>query len=178
MKRLISYKQFRIDKSGNLHPLFVSVDQKIPVGEWIVASEGERTADGKVKSKLGPLAYRPGWHLSEAPYAPHIGVKENGVVKYQRSDTVWAVCEVDADIDWTDTARARGIGKNGRFDSRKACLECLPKGGFYWFTTNPNAYGNWLIAERIKVLKVLSDDEVEDICWNQFGIHAQPRKVA
>ena len=173
---MIAYKQFRIDKSGNLHPLFVFANETIPVGKWIKAKEGERTEHGKVKSKLGPLAYRPGWHLSEAPYAPHIGIKENGKIKYMRPDTVWAECEVYDEEDWSYHAYTNGI--NGkRFNPQKACLKHLPVNGFYWYTTNPNAFGRWLIAERIKVLRVLTDEEVERICWTQFGIHAQPRKV-
>ena len=173
---MIAYKQFRIDKSGNLHPLFVYADEVIPVGKWLVAKEGKRTPTGKVRSKLGPLAYRPGWHLSEAPYAPHIGVKENGKVKYMHPGTVWAECEVYDETNYTLEAHANGI--NGkRFNPQKACLDHIPHGGFYWFTTNPNAFGNWLIAERIKVNRVLTDEEVEEICWTQFGVHAQPRKV-
>lgn len=167
---MIAYKQFRIDKSGNLHPLFVFANDTIPVGKWLIAKAGPRTETGKVISKLGPLAYRPGWHLSEAPYAPHIGIKENGKIKYQKPDTVWAECEVYDEQDYTMIASLNGKG-------HKACLDHIPWGGFYWFTTNPNAFGNWLIAERIKVLRVLSDAEVEDICWNEFGVHAQPRKV-
>ena len=174
---MIAYKQFRIDKSGQLHPLFVFPRDVIPVGEWLVAKAGRRTEDGKVVSKLGPLAYRPGWHLSECPYAPHIGIKEDGKVKYMKPDTVWAECEVYDAYDYTSIAISKGLGKNGRFNPQKACLDAIPVGGYYWFTTNPNAQMNWLIAERIKVLRVLTDEEVEKICWEQFGIHAQPRKV-
>lgn len=173
---MTAYKQFRIDKSGNLHPLFVSTTETIPVGVWLKAHEGERTECGKVKSKLGPLAYRPGWHLSEAPYAPHIGVKENGKIRYMRPDTVWAVCEIDNTNDYTAEAKANGT-KNGKYNAQKACLDRLPENGFYWYNTNPTAFGNWLITDRIKVLKVLKDDEVEEICMTQFGIHAQPRKA-
>ena len=174
---MLAYKQFRIDNLGNLHPLFVFSNETIPVGKWIVAKEGPRTEAGKVQSKLGPLAYRPGWHLSEAPYAPHIGIKENGKVKYMKHDTVWALCEVDDTVDYTALAHANGI-RNGKFSAQRACLNHLPTDGFYWYTTNPNAFGRWLIAERIRVLTVLSDKDVEEICWKQFGIHAQPRKVA
>ena len=173
---MIAYKQFRIDKSGNLHPLFVFANETIPIGEWITAKEGERTENGKVKSKLGPLAYRPGWHLSEAPYAPHIGIKENGRVKYMRPDTVWAECEVFDQEDWNYHAFTCGW-RNGKHYPQKACLDHLPINGWYWFTTNPNAFGRWLIAHKIKVLRVLTDAEVEDICWNQFGVHSQQRKV-
>ena len=172
---MIAYKQFRIDKSGKLHPLFVYANETIPVGQWIVAKEGRRLPTDKVHSKLGPLAYRPGWHLSEAPYAPHIGVKENGKIRYMRPDTVWAMCEINDANDYTFEAHENGM-RNGKFNAQRACLNHIPENGFYWFNTNPSAFGNWLITDRIRVLKVLTDDEVEQICWNQFGIHAQPRK--
>lgn len=175
---MIAYKQFRIDKSGNLHPLFVFHQDIVPIGKWLIAKAGERTGNGKVSSKLGPLAYRPGWHLSEMPYAPHIGLKENGKVKYMHPDTVWAECEVYDEVDYTADAISRGINsRTGAFDARKACLDCMPVGGFYWYNTNMNAYGHWLIAERIRVNRVLTDAEVETICYEEFGIHAQERKV-
>ena len=173
---MLAYKQFRQDKSGQLHPLFVFAEETIPIGEWITAKEGPKLENGKVKSKLGPLAYRPGWHLSEAPYAPHIGIKENGKVKYMRPDTVWALCAVNDTINYTKKARKNGTTKNGKVDMRKACLSTLPYDGFYWYTTNPNAFGSWLITDKIMVIKVLSDEEVAQICKTQFGIEAQPRK--
>lgn len=172
-----AYKQFAIDKYGKLHPLFVNAKDEIPVGRWIMATEGRRTEAGKVVSKLGPLAYRPGWHLSEIPYAPHIGIKENGKIKYMKPRTVWAECEVYDENDWTAEARANGV-RGTRFEPRKACLNHIPYGGYYWFNTNPSAFGNWLIAERIMVTRILTDEQTEEICWKQFGIHAQPRKVA
>lgn len=173
---MIAYKQFRQDKSGNLHPLFVFANETIPLNEWIKAKEGPKLDSGKVKSKLGPLAYRPGWHLSEAPYAPHIGIKENGRVKYMRPDTVWAVCIVNDTNNYTEVVRRNGLKPNGLVDLRKACMSTLPEDGFYWYNTSPNAFGSWLITDRIMVLRVLTDDEVEDICWGQFNVHAQPRK--
>ena len=173
---LIEFKQFK-QKSGDLHPLFVDTKQTIPLGVWLTAEEGERKF-GKVKSVLGPLSYRPGWHLSDTPYAPHIGIKEDGAIKYQRNDTVWALCVVYDHIDWTGIARQRGFNpRTGNFDPRNACLDCIPTGGYYWYTTNPSAYGRWLICERMYVVLVLTDEQVEWICWNIFGIHAQPRKA-
>ena len=173
---MIAYKQFRIDKGGKLHPLFVFANETVPVGEWLKAKEGIRTENGKVKSKLGPLAYRPGFHLSEAPYAPHIGVKENGKVKYMRPDTVWCECEIYDEIDYTLEASLNGW-HNGKFNAQKACLDYIPEYGYYEYTTNPNAFGTWFIADRIKVNRVLTDEEVEDICWTNFKSHAQPRKA-
>ena len=172
------YKQFRIDKRGNLHPLFVFANETIPQGVWLKAKPGNRLESGKVASKLGGLAYRPGWHMSEAPFAPHIGIKEHGKIKYMHDDTVWALCEVYDEVDYTEYARSFGM-KNGKFNPRDAHIGEIPENGYYWYNTNPKAFGNWMIADRIMVKKILTDDEVEEICMKQFGIHSQPhRKVA
>ena len=174
---IIMYKQFRQDKSGKLHPLFVFPTDDVAIGEWLKAKEGMRNDKGGVKSKLGSLAYRPGWHLSEAPYAPHIGIKENGEIKYMHDDTVWAEVEVYDGINYTLDAKQAGV-KNGKFNPRDAYLRKIPKDGYYWYNTNPNAYGNWMIADRIRVKRVLTDDEVEKICWTRFHIHGQPHRMS
>ena len=176
IRHMMAYKLVRKDKSGKYHPLFVDSDEEFIVGEWFYAKEGPQTPTGKVKSKLGPLAYRPGVHLSKAPYAPHIGVKENGQIKYMRPDTVWVLCEIVDTVNYTFEAHQNGIGRNGKFNAQKACLKHIPENGFYWYTTNPNAFGDWLITSGCKVERELSDAEVEYICWTEFGIHAQPRK--
>jgi len=173
-----AYKQFRIDKSWNLHPLFVDTKRTIPLGVWLKAEEGPRNENGKVISKLGPLSYRPGWHLSEAPYAPHIGLKdESGKVRWMHPHTVWCECEVCDVNDYTLEAHENGM-RNGKYSAQRACLDHLPENGFYWYTTNPTAFGNWLITDRMRVNRILSDEEVEDIMWTRYGMHAQPRKVA
>ena len=171
-----AYKEFDMDKSGLLHPLFVDTKRTIPLGVWLKAEEGPKNENGKVISKLGPLAYRPGWHLSKAPYAPHIGLRENGKVKYMKPNTVWAKCRIYDEIDYTAEAKQNGW-VNGKFSAQRACLHHIPKYGYYEYNTNPNAFGIWYIAEFIIVDGILSDEEVEDICWNRFKIHAQPRKV-
>lgn len=67
MKTAIGYKLFRVSKKypGKLFPLYVNANTNIPIGEWISAEPGERLENGKVKSKLGPLRYRPGFHIME-----------------------------------------------------------------------------------------------------------------
>jgi hypothetical protein len=173
-----AYKELNRDKSGDLHPLFVLPQIVIPVGEWVFAKEGPRTVTGKVQSKLGSLAYRPGLHLSEAPYAPHIGLRdETGKVRWMHPNTVWCECEICEENDYTMEAHANGW-RNGKYCAQRACLDHIPERGFYWYTTNPNAFGNWLITSAMKVNRILSDEEVEDIMWTRYGIHAQPRKVA
>jgi len=76
-KTVKAYKMFRVDpkRPGQLFPLFVDADTPVPMGQWVDAIEGAM-ANGKVKSKIGPLAYRPGWHAGDLPLATHIGDKD------------------------------------------------------------------------------------------------------
>lgn len=171
---MIMYKQFRV-KSGKLYPLFVNQDVETPMGVWVDAEDGPRTDDGKVKSKLGKLAYRPGFHLSEIPLASHIGKKDRqtGVIAFAHPDTVWAECEVCTEIDYNPEARENGW-LNGKWCAKRAQLAHIPVCGYYWYRTNPKMIGRWVIAGRIKVNRVLTYREEEEIC-QRFGLHAQPR---
>lgn len=60
-KTVKAYKLFQTKKNspGQLFPLYVNADKPVPVGKWIAAEEGP-IEEGKVKSSLGKLAYRPG----------------------------------------------------------------------------------------------------------------------
>ena len=85
MKDNIGYKLFRVSKKnkGKIYPLFVNADVETPIGVWIEAKYGEMNDKGKVKSRLGGLCFRPGWHLSNLPYASHIGKKgDSGEIEY------------------------------------------------------------------------------------------------
>ena len=77
-KTVKAYKMFRVDpkRPGQLFPLFVDADTPVPMNQWVDAIEGSM-ANGKVKSKIGPLAYRPGWHAGDLPLATHIGDKDD-----------------------------------------------------------------------------------------------------
>jgi hypothetical protein len=73
-----AYKLFKADKKGNLYPLFVKMQGNKPLelNKWTKAEAGEiNPKTGKVKSSLGDLAYRPGFHGGDLPIATHIGGK-------------------------------------------------------------------------------------------------------
>ena len=171
---MIGYKLFKV-KNGQLYPLYVLADQPVEPGIWLKAREGPRKPNGKVSSKLGDLMYRPGWHLSDIPLAVHIGIKENGVIKYMHDDEVWCECEYSDRIDYQPEADAHGT-RNGVFHPREAMLEEIPVDGFYRYKTNPQMLGTWVIAGSIKVLRILSDEEVADIC-RAAGYEALPRRT-
>lgn len=160
-----TYKLFRL-KQGELYPLYVNADKPIPLGVWLKVEEGERTANGKVKSRLGALAFRPGWHSVDMPVALHIGKKKykaDAKPSYRPKEQVWCECEVHTDIDYTSEA--------GRYG-----LKYIPVNGGYWFKTNPNMVGRWHISGEIKVNKILSDADVYAIN-KKDGVFDLPRML-
>lgn len=168
----IGYKLFR-EKRGHLFPLYVLSEKETPIGEWLEAEAGELQPNGKVKAKLGNgLCFRPGWHLSTLPFANHIGIKKDGVIVAQHPDTIWCEVEYSDDIDYQEKANENGTNRHGKVIPAKAYLKEIPVNGFYRFKTNPNMFGEWIIAGAIKVNRVLSHEEVVEIC-RESGIEAQ-----
>jgi hypothetical protein len=177
-KTVTAYKLFRVDakKPGQLFPLFVDANTPVPVGEWLDAEAGELTSSGKVKSKLGPLAYRPGWHAGDLPLATHIG--EGGQPPTHRpANQVWAEVELAADKDWQAEANKRGTNPKGKIVPVKAHItDQLPVGGHYRYKTNPNMTGEWMISGTMKVIRVLTDAEVAEVN-SAVGLADLPRKT-
>ena len=174
---MIGYKMFRVSKRrpGRLYPLFVLADQETRIGPWLQARCGERTGDGKVKSRLGPLAFRPGWHLTDLPLAVHIGVREDGKIRYQRPDTVWCLCEYSDRISYQEEADRNGTNDKGVLVPKKACLQHVPEDGYYRYKTSPLMFRNWVIAGSIRILRVLTDQEVDSILMEE-GLAPMPRQ--
>ena len=177
-KTVKAYKLFKTDpkKPGELFPLFVDANTPVSQGVWSKAKAGELGDSGKVKSKIGPLAYRPGWHAGDLPVATHIGGKVDPTTGKRVADRkfapnirednqVWAEIEMPADVDWQAVANARAkITKKGTPDPKTAHItDQLPSGGHYRYKTNSNMTGNWLISGEMKVNRVLDRSEVNAI---------------
>jgi hypothetical protein len=171
-KTVKAYKLFKTKKSapGKLFPLFVDANTPVPVGQWVDAKAGEPgKTPGKVKSKLGDLAFRPGWHAGDLPIATHIGGRssdEQGAPPdYRPADQVWAEVEMPDDVDWQSVANSRGQRtKAGTIDPKTAHItDQVPVGGHYRYKTNSNMTGNWMIGGSMRVNRILSDDEVKSI---------------
>jgi hypothetical protein len=62
-----AYKLFNIRKDGSIGPLFINKKYRIPMNKWIEA-ESHPTPG---------YAYRPGWHCTHLPAAPHLKMLEN-----------------------------------------------------------------------------------------------------
>jgi hypothetical protein len=193
-KTVKAYKLFRVNpkKPGELFPLFVNADKPVKIGVWYEAEEGPAMADPKtgkagVKSKLGRLAYRPGWHAGDYPIATHIGgeptkdpVTGKSAPSIRPENQVWAEVEMPADVDWQSEANKRGVNPKGKFVAGKAEIaDQIPKGGHYRYKTNPNMTGNWIIGGAMKVTRILSDEEVEriNLSAGDQNIRDLPRKT-
>ena len=163
-----AYKLFRVhpDHPGKLFPLFVDANTPVEMNKWTDAKEGEMKGN-KVKSKIGDLAYRPGWHAGDLPIANHLGEKSDPKLTApdrRPANHAWAEVEMPDDVDWQSEATKRGTNAQGKVVPVKAHItDQIPKGGHYRYKTNPNMTGNWLIGGSMKVNKVLSDAEVSRI---------------
>ena len=152
---MTTYKLFRL-RGGRLYPLFVETKREMPIGEWLDAGIGELADEKHVKSKLGALALRPGFHSCEVPFTDWIGKKAPDGTLVQRKDTVWCECEV--------TGRQQLVtDRNG--------LRVLPS-DWYYFKTKSNQPFPWIISNRIFIRRKLSHAEVEEVC-RLHGVTAQ-----
>lgn len=176
----IGYKVFYRGKDGKLYPPMVANPQgkETPVGVWLDADEGVRAgvsktgrprvkAGGKgTQGGSGTLAYRPGWHLGEIPYALQFNRRnpQTGERDLFPPDFVWAEVEYAADHDYQEEAMSHGINPSGKFQHSLAGLPRIPKDGFYKYRTNPNPQTDpWIITGAMKVRRILSKAEVDDI---------------
>lgn len=154
LRKLLTYKLFR-QRKGRLYPLFVETNREMEMGIWLDAGIGEKVDDKHVKSRLGPLSLRPGFHSTEVPFTDWIG-KKAGDMLVQRKDTVWCECEVEGEQE-------KSVPKAG--------LRTIPH-DWYFFRTKPNQPFPWIISNRIRINRILEPAEVESICL-AHGVQAQ-----
>lgn len=176
----VGYKVFYL-KDGKLYPPMVKNPggSETPMGVWLDASAGsvssysktgrpqiEKGGPGTHCSK-GELAYRPGWHLGDVPVAKQFEKVNplNGKKELFPAEFVWAECEYACDKDYQEEAMKNGFTKNGSFRHSYAGLQKVPEGGYYRYRTNPDPETEeWIIAGKIKVKRILSDREVDELC--------------
>lgn len=135
---------------------------------------GYITEKTKIKDGIGAitaLAYRPGWHAGDLPFFPQGGTHIDGT-NYEnahRWNQVVFEIEMDADYDYTETAKQEGIEKRKTDKKAKDDLQYMPEGGFYRFTTNPtvenqtDGKGAWFIGDSIKIVRALTEEECNKI---------------
>ena len=145
MKIKTGYKLFEMRDDNKLFPLFIGKTKETPMNKWLMA-EGIPTKG---------FASRWGWHIGkDLPSAVHL-MSHDGTYRSQRGKRfkrVWAEVQYCADIDYTEEA----------LKTKKKCFDNkLPDKGFYLFKENNNAV--WIIADRIKINRVLTEDERQQI---------------
>lgn len=200
-KTLTAYKVFVAfeNKPGQLFPPMVANPngESTPVGVWLDADEGVTAKDkngnelvntlGRKQVKAGgkgtqggsgALAYRPGWHLGELPMAKQFSRvnPETGVKELFPANFIWAECEIAADKNYQEEAMSYGYNKNGKFQHSLAGLPKLPTDGYYMYRTNPDPTTlPWYITGAMKVTKILSDAETDQIL-RDHGIEPMKRQ--
>lgn len=157
---MITYKLFRT-KNGKLFPLYVEANREMEIGKTLFAQIGELADETHVKASGcgGKLSLRPGFHSTRIPFTDWIGKKQPDGTLAQRADTVWCECEVE--------------GKEIEVKERYGLRE-LPN-GFYFFKTNAKQVDPWIISDKIKINRILTNDEVAKIC---FANGIEPQKVS
>ncbi|MBQ5506024.1 MAG: hypothetical protein IIT85_02635, partial [Prevotella sp.] len=187
----IGYKVFVL-KNGKLYPPMVANPngEATPVGVWLNADAAPVVGETKTGRKQvkaggkgtqggsGKLAYRPGWHLGEIPYALQFNRvnPESGQRELFPSNFVWAEVEYADDIDYNDEARSYGMNANGNYQHSLAGLPRIPENGSYKYRTNPDTRtDDWIITGAMKVNRILKPSEVDKMVMDA-GREPQPRQ--
>lgn len=186
----IGYKVFVL-KNGELYPPMVANPDgaATPVGVWLDADAApiagqSKTGRNQVKAGgkgtqggSGKLAYRPGWHLREIPYALQFNrIDENGNKELFPANFVWAEVEYANDVDYQEEAMSYGINPSGKFQHSLAGLPRVPENGAYRYRTNPNPETDpWIITGAMRVKRLLTPSEV-DIIVEKAGREPQHRQ--
>jgi hypothetical protein len=145
-----TYKLFRV-KNGKLYPLYVEANKEIITGEWLKSGCGELTDETHVKASGcgGKLSLRSGYHSTTIPFTDWIGKKMPDGTLAQKANTVWCECEVrGTEVECTE--------RNG--------FRRVPEDSWYYFRTNSKQVDPWIISDWIKVNKILSYEEVCEVC--------------
>lgn len=175
----IGYKVFVL-KNGQLYPPMVANPNgaATPVGVWLNADAAPvagTTKTGRQQVKAGgkgtqggsgKLAYRPGWHLGEIPYASQFNRlnPETGVRDLFPANFVWAEVEYADDVDYNEEAKSHGMNANGKYQHSLAGLPRVPENGSYKYRTNPDPTTDpWIITGAMKVNRILTPSEVDAI---------------
>lgn len=173
----IGYKVFVL-KDGKLYPPMVANPngEATPVGIWLDADAAPvagvtKTGRQQVKAGgkgtqggSGKLAYRPGWHLGEIPYALQFNRMnpETGQRELFPANFVWAEVEYANDVDYQEEAMSYGMNASGKFQHSLAGLPRLPENGSYRYRTNPDPNTDpWVITGAMKVNRILKPSEVD-----------------
>lgn len=100
---MIGFKLVRKMKDGSLRPLFIERTRDLPVDVWLDAND--------VPTK--GYQHRPGWHILEEPYAPHLSKKGRVwvVVEFEESGSSSHYRPRSQGVLWYTARKMRIIGE-------------------------------------------------------------------
>ena len=147
-KTNIGYKLFEMDKYGKLFPLFIGKQKETNINEWVSAEY--------IPTKN--FAPRGGWHVGadvpDAPWLKGYDGTDVGVYKsrFKKGKRVWCEVEYNASIDYNEEVELL---------PKKCFTDKTPEDGFYFF--KEAGKGTWIITSDIKVIKIITEKERQDI---------------
>jgi len=75
---MIAYKLFRLRKDGSISSLFINKKRRLEFDKWLKSEEFPTKG----------FAFRPGWHSTNSPNAPHLGMKNRKWFRVEIKDFV------------------------------------------------------------------------------------------
>lgn len=197
----IGYKVFRLSKNGRLNAPMVETSLNQPLKTWLKAYAAlpadKEKADKKqanipaemrhyhLSAKNQGLAFRPGWHLGDVPYATQFNLRTQDGKRTNifPEDLVYVMAIYPKKLD----KKAQSIcnermhyyhGKDGwkRIEGLNYAYggyNHIPD-GYYKFATNRAANPlEWIITSQFMGLKILTPEDVRNIC-KEHGLPIQP----
>lgn len=92
-----AWKLFSLKKDGSIGPLFINRKLRLQPGQWYPA-EAHRTKG---------FAFRPGWHVTAEPVAPHLSPKGRVWKEVEIEDYIEIVRPVQQGGKWYLAERMR-----------------------------------------------------------------------
>lgn len=171
---------------GILFPLYINAASGYQIGKWYKAGKGafrilvddngepilDSSGNPTCKTIEKNLAYRPGLHMGSLPLMRHRGRQDyphkgNKDFDYFHSQEVFAEVEYAGTYDYTEKSQERRKNSAHPKDPYEAGFYDTAdfENGYYRFKTNVHASDDeaWLIADAMKIIRVIPDDEVERI---------------
>ncbi len=145
---MVGYKLFEMNKEGKLFPLFIDKANEVPVGKWVHA-------------KFTPckgFAARGGWHIGadvpDAPWLKGYNGTDNGCYRsrFSKGKRVWCEVEYNSNNNYDEIVQTL---------PKKCFIDKVPEDGYYRF--REVGKGVWIISSDIKVNKIMSEDERQQI---------------
>lgn len=145
----VGYKLFEMNDKNQLFPLFIGKSKETVMGEWLPAENIQHHPQ---------FASRPGWHCSMTiPDAPHLRGYDGSDLgpyksRFKNGKRVWCEVLYNTTIDYRDEVSKL---------QKKCFTDKLPENGWYLF--NEGNRSTWAITDAIKVTRILSEEERQEI---------------